>query len=334
MRATGIKLTAFTILTVLATYWLGAVIGNFSPLRDSYNVHAMFTDASGVLKGDLVKIAGVDVGKVADFEVSGGTAVVTLEIDSDIELPENVIADIKFRNLLGQRLINLIPPDDPRGTLEDGSAIPVTQTRPALDLSVVFNNLRPLIQTASPEDINTVARAIVEVFEGREGDLAAVFGNLGEITEVLAGRGQRLGRMVESLDDLTGFLNEQSGDIEAGLQEFTRFMEGIAELTPQVERTVDLLENATRRTGRLVADNRTNLNRALSDLALVLEIVDEHLGPLDRITRNLKEVLLGTARSQSYGKWWNLYIVNLCLETEPAMGIPQSALPPPLECEV
>jgi hypothetical protein len=43
--------------------------------------------------------------------------------------------------------------------------------------------------------------------------------------------------------------------------------------------------------------------------------VDENLRPLDTVAKNLKEVLLATARSQSYGEWWNLYVTSLCPET-------------------
>ena len=40
----------------------------------------------------------------------------------------------------------------------------------------------------NPEDINTVARAVLEVFKGKEGDLEAILGNLGELTEDAGGR--------------------------------------------------------------------------------------------------------------------------------------------------
>lgn len=326
MRATGIKLTVFTIFTILVTYWLASIIGGFSFLADTYSVKAVFSDATGILNGDLVKIAGVDVGRVTSFEVEDGRAVLNLQIESDVDVPENVIADIKFRNLIGQRLVNLTPPENPStDVLEDGDIIPVSQTRPALDLNVVFNNLRPLIQTASPEDINTVARAVLEVFEGRENDFAAVLGNLGELTKTLGEKDDRLARLVSDLDDMTALLNRQSGSIREGLGKFTEFMESLAEVTPTIERVVDQLNGTSTKFGRIVADNRANLNQELDDLAALLGIIEDNLGPLDRIAENLKEVLLATARSQGYGRFWNLYVVNFCVEQAPN-------LPDPLRC--
>ena len=326
MRSVAIKLFVFTVFTIIVTFFLATLIGKISLFSDAYEINARFTDATGVLNGDPVKIAGVEVGKVSSFRVSEGEAIVTMELNGDIELPENVIADIKFRNLLGQRVINLERPESPSSErLPEGGTIPVENTKPALDLSVVFNNLRPLIQSTNPEHINTVSRAVLAIFKGREGDLEGVLGNLGELTTELAGKDQRLAKLVENLNEVTTILNQESGSVRQGIRQFTVFMEALAEVTPQLERTVDRLNTTSTKFGGLVSRNRSNLDQELADLATLLNIVEQNLGPLDRIAKQLKEVLLATARTQSYGKWWNLYIVNLCPE-----GFPNT--PAALEC--
>ena len=331
MRSTALKLGAFTVFTIIVTFWLASVIGKLSPFQSTYQVNAVFTDATGVLNGDSVKIAGVEIGKVVGFEVDEGEAEIHMEIQGDVDLPENAIAEIKFLNLLGQRVINILEPEEPSSeTLADGGRIPVQNTRPALDLSVVFNNLRPLIQSTNPEEINTVARAVLEVFEGREGDLAAILGNVGELTSTLADRDQRLARLVENLDEVTAVLNSQEGNIRTSLKEFTQFMESLVDLTPQLERTIDDLTVASDKFGTLIARNRVNLERDLADLATLLEIVNDNLGPLDRVAKNLKEILMSTARSQGYGEWYNLYVVNFCPEVG-RFGVPD--LPARLDCQ-
>lgn len=323
MRNTSIKLGVFTVFTILITFALASIIGKLSPFDDTYQVKAEFADATGILNGDPVKIAGVDVGKVVSFEVTGGEAIVTMEISGQADLPKNVIAEIKFRNLLGQRIVNLSRPEVPSSEpLLDGDTIPSSNTKPALDLSVVFNNLRPLIQSTDPEEINLVARAVVEVFEGREGDFAKILGNLGELTQELAAKDQRLARLVTNLNRLTKVLNGQSGSIRTGINRFGELMESLAATTPTIERVVDQLDSASGKFGNILARNRTNLDQELDDLNTVLTIVSEELGPLDVIAKNLKELLLATARSQSYGKWWNLYIPNFCPEPLGTQGCP------------
>ena len=315
MRSTAIKLAVFTVFTIFITFALAGIIGKLSPFDSTYQIKAVFSDATGILNGDPVKIAGVDVGKVVSFEVTGGEAVITMEVSGDTDLPDNVIAEIKFRNLLGQRIVNLAEPESPSSTpLEEGGTIPVENTRPALDLSVVFNNLRPLIQSTNPEEINLVSRAVLGVFKGREGTVAKILGNIGDVTQELADKDQRLARLVTNLDRLTEILNGESTDIRGGINRFGELMESLAQTTPTIERVVDQLDDASGRFGTILARNRANLDSELDDLNTVLTIVAEELGPLDTIAKNLKEVLLATARSQSYGKWWTLYVVNLCPE--------------------
>jgi phospholipid/cholesterol/gamma-HCH transport system substrate-binding protein len=323
VRGTGIKLTIFTLFTILITVGLGSIIGNISFFTDSYEVKAKFSDATGVLVGDLVKIAGVNVGKVTGFETQKGEAIVTMAINGDVQLPENVLAEIKFRNLLGQRTVNLARPDIPSTTmLEDGALIPVEQTEPALDLSVVFNNLRPLIQSTNPDDINTVARAILDVFKGREGDLEAVLGNLGELSQTLVGGGQRLNRLITDLNDVAQLLNKESGNVRVGVDRFTELMQALAEVTPSLKAAVRDLDATSRKFGDFLVTNKDDITQDLKDLAFVLGIVNDHLGPLDRVAKNLKEVLLASARSQSYGEYWNLYVVNLCPEYGEFLPLP------------
>ena len=322
MRNTGIKLTIFTLFTVMITFGLASIIGNISFFSARYEIKAEFSDATGVLRGDLVKIAGVNVGKVTNFLVQDGDAIVTMEINGKVQIPENTTVEIKYRNLLGQRVINLERPDIPSSrVLENGDLIPLAQTTPALDLSVVFNNLRPLIQSTNPEHINTVSRALLEVFKGREGDLEGVLANLGELSTTLIGGGQRLGRLVTNLDDLAKLLNSESGDLKVGIDRFTELMEALAEVTPTLKRAITQLDTASTDFGNFLVKNEDNITQDLKDLAFILGIVDNQLGDLDGIAKNLKEVLLATARSQSYGSYWNLYVVNLCPEVGEVLPI-------------
>ncbi len=327
MKGTGVKLTVFTLFTIAITFWLAAIIGNISPLADTYRIDATFTDATGVLVGDPVKVAGVTVGKVIGFKVVKGQAIISMQVDGEVDIPENVQVDMVYRNLLGQRMIDLKRPEPASDEyLEDGDVVPVEQTRPALDITLVFNNLRPLINSTNPEEINAVARAVLRVFEGREEDLAGILGNVGELTKTLASRDQRLARLVTDFDALTKVLNSESASIKKGLSEFTAFIESLADVTPTIERVVTQLDEASADFGGLIQRNRSNLDQELADLNTLLTIVNDNLRPLETVAQNLKEVLLATARTQSYGRWWTLYVVNLCVE-----GVPEAA--EGLECQ-
>ena len=53
--------------------------------------------------------------------------------------------------------------------LRPGATIPVNQTRPPLNLTVVFNGFKPLFQALSPNDINQLSFEIIQVLQGEGG---------------------------------------------------------------------------------------------------------------------------------------------------------------------
>ena len=64
----GSKLLVFMLVTIMATGLLVIVIGNIS-FQGTRDYKAVFTDATGVVKGDDVRIAGVKIGSVQDVEI-------------------------------------------------------------------------------------------------------------------------------------------------------------------------------------------------------------------------------------------------------------------------
>src|SRR5687767_103603 len=101
------RLLIFMVLTALATGVLIVTIGNLS-FGATKNYSADFVDATGVVKGDDVRIAGVKVGSVEDVEVKGADrARVTFKVDADTVIDDATHATIRYRNLIGQRFISL-----------------------------------------------------------------------------------------------------------------------------------------------------------------------------------------------------------------------------------
>ena len=158
-RTTGdlLKLVAFIVVTTLATSVLVVLIGNLS-FKPTHQYRAEFVDATGVVKGDDVRIAGVKVGSVTGIDiVDRNRAMVSFTVDETTSLSKATHATIRYRNLVGQRYVSLEDEIGDSSTLAPGGTIPVSQTTPALDLTVLFNGFKPLFQALSPADINKLS---------------------------------------------------------------------------------------------------------------------------------------------------------------------------------
>src|SRR5918994_479828 len=194
-----VKLLIFMITTGLATGLLVITIGNLS-FGATKTYKAEFVDATGVVDGDDVRVAGVKVGTVQDIEVVDNTrALVTFTVDEETRVDDSTHATIRFRNLIGQRYISLTQVGNGGDVLEEEDTIPVARTQPALDLTVLFNGFKPLFEALSPDDINTLSYEIVQVFQGEGGTLESLLGSTASLTQTLADRDEVIGDLLENL---------------------------------------------------------------------------------------------------------------------------------------
>ena len=197
-----VKLLIFMVVTALATGVLAIVIGNLS-FGATHTYSAEFTDATGLVKGDDVRIAGVKVGSVKGVSIVHRTrALVTFDVSTSTSLTRATHADIRYRNLVGQRYVALTDEIGSTDRLLPGDTIPLARTSPALDLTVLFNGFKPLFQALSPADVNQLSYEIIQVFQGQGGTLNGMLAHTASITQTLADRDQVIGQLVTNLNSV------------------------------------------------------------------------------------------------------------------------------------
>jgi phospholipid/cholesterol/gamma-HCH transport system substrate-binding protein len=313
-RWTAIKLLIFTIVTILTTTYLAAIIGNLRLLEQPYEVRAEFSDATGLLNGDVVKAAGVTVGRVEGIEIQDGMAIVTMTIDEGVELPSNLSAEIRFRNLIGQRMITLTRDEDvvSDGLLADGNLIPIDRTDAAFDLSELFNGLRPLIRSTDPSDINLVARELTVALRGRDDEVAAIFGNLADVSDVLATRDQELSTLLDSLNVLTADLAGRDAQLRSTLANLNTFLAEISASRSDLEAALTNLDEAAARLDRFVTANDELIISEVRDLSVILDAVNDKRSDLRSVVDALPAFTLAVERTFQYGEWGNQHLVTVC----------------------
>jgi phospholipid/cholesterol/gamma-HCH transport system substrate-binding protein len=316
LRAVIFKLALFAIVTLSLTGLLAAVIGNIQPFTRFYSVKTEFTDATGLLNTDVVKIAGVTVGKVAGSKVvidphSGrAKAVVVLKVRKDVLIPDNATAAIRFRNLLGQRMVVIARdpsrPQAPPLPRNGRALIPLARTSPAFDLGIVFNNLKPVLQTLDPQSLNVVSRAIVEIFNGREAEVQQMVANLADVSEALAARGPVVTDLVTNLSQVASTVAAHDKDLASILDSLDTIVTTLGNRSGELARAVDDLGLASQGTARILADNRPGLDDTIAKLRGVLDMLASRKADLDAALKTLPATAEGLDRATTYGEWANL----------------------------
>ncbi len=304
-----VKLVVFAAVTLLATGLLAQSLGAFPP--DGVTYRARFTDVTGLLADDDVRVAGVRVGKVIDIAVVDDTvAEVAFTVDRDVPVATGVRAAVRYRNLVGQRYLALTEGPGDRRPLPAHGLIPLTQTTPALDLTVLFNGFRPLFTALDPDQVNKLAYEIIQVLQGEGGTVASLLRRTASLTVTLADRDAVIGRVVTNLNQVLGTLAAHDRDLDQSLTQLQQFVSGLSADRTAIGAALVNLGELTDVTAGLLHQIRPPLAadvRALDDLAGTLDrnsaVIDATLGRLPQRYEHLTRVA-------SYGSWFNFYLCD------------------------
>jgi phospholipid/cholesterol/gamma-HCH transport system substrate-binding protein len=306
----AVKLLIFIVVTTLATSLLVITIGNIT-FGDKAQYRAVFSDATGVVDGDDVRIAGVKVGSVRDVDIhDGDKAVVTFTVDTQSQLTASTQAAIRYRNLVGQRYIDLNPGTGNPSILRDGATIPLSRTQPALDLTVLFNGFKPLFEALSPEDINKLSYEIIAVFQGEGGTLESLLAHTASVTSTLASRDQIIGELIDNLNEVMVTLGNRDEELSELLIRMREFISGLSQDREAILGSLDSISDLAVETSGLVTGIRKPLAKDISELRKVAGTLDRNKAELDRAIQVLPIKLQKIGRTAIYGSWFNFYLCN------------------------
>ena len=120
----------FVVLGLAAISFMAVKLGNLNLVGDNTNTfYAPFNTVTGLRVGNTVEMLGMEIGRVAGFEMDQDKlqAIVTLKIDKKVAVYDDAIASIKTAGLIGDKFVQL----DPGGggdLLADGDTIIATES--------------------------------------------------------------------------------------------------------------------------------------------------------------------------------------------------------------
>lgn len=297
-----VTLFVFVALGLAATLIMVGESASALPWQRVTTIKAEFAEVPAVTtkSSQQVRIAGVEVGKITDSEVTDrGTALLTLSIRGDHPVYDNAVAVLRAVNPLNQMYVNIEPGGPPGQVLSDGGLIPVAQTRRPVQTDQILGKFDARAQAGitdllaqsdvalanAPKDFapgvaaldKTVVdlRPVMTALETRKQKLKELVTSVGQIAQAVGGNQERALRLAESTDTTLGVLGEHDADLRASLEQ-------LPGLYGQLRRTFDATQDLT-----------SQLDPTLDDLRAVSGELPE---TLDRFTDTV-ETLGETARA-------------------------------------
>lgn len=262
-----VKLVIFMVVTAMLTGVLILVIGNIQ--FGSYTSYkALFTDTTGLLKGDDVRVAGVRVGKVTNVQiVDRDKSEVTFQVQDDVDVTQSTDVTIRYRNMIGQRYVNLAEGDQPSAAAQPtNEVIPLTRTQEALDLTTLFNGFKPLFQALSPKQTNRLAYEIVKVFQGEGGTVRSLLRSTSQVTQTLASKDEVIGNVIDNFNVVLKQVNQHDQQLGNTIDTLQQFVSGLNSDRDAIGSAIDSIDDLTVETADLITGAREPLVGSIKQL--------------------------------------------------------------------
>jgi len=324
------KLVIFMVVTAMATGVLIMLIGNLT-FEKSRQYKAIFSDVTGVVKGDDIRVAGVKVGSVKKVEIVDRTrARVTFSVRDATAVTRSSTATIRYRNLVGQRYIAVTQGVGDTSRLPAKSTIPLSRTQPALDLTTLFNGFKPLFAALTPADVNKLSYELIQVFQGEGGNLEGLLRSTGSVTQTLADRDQLIGDVITNLNVVLQTIGDRDEQLSSLITQLRAFMAGLVQDKDAILNSLDAVSALSTETADITTGIRPGLVSSIKELRQVATNLNEGRDEIDRALQILPIKLEKIGRTAIYGSFFNFYLcefqAKVILPTGP-LTIPYQAYP-------
>ena len=279
---------------------------------DPYTVEIEFLDVLDLVPQSGVRVADVPVGRVEDIELDeeDWTAVVTITVNRDVELPENAVAAIQQSSLLGEKYVELAPPgnEEPQGRLGDDDRITLDRTNRNVEVEELLGALSLVLNGGGLAQLQTINRELGDALEGREEEIQATLRQLDTFIGGLDEHKAEINRALDRTEELTATLSARTATIEnaldtigPGLQVINEqrdllvsMLEGLARLGDVGTRIIEQSSANTIEDLKLLQPILTQLEAAGPNLARSLELLLSYPFPDSSLTAlNYREAQTG-----------------------------------------
>ncbi|MFE5216484.1 MULTISPECIES: MCE family protein [unclassified Streptomyces] len=306
-----VKFSLFALVTIAATALLAATIVNVS-LTSKETYHAVFTDVTGLETGDDIRVAGVRVGEVEGIRIKDRTlAEVTFTVSAERPLLAGTRAVVRYRNLVGQRYIALTEgPGDGTTRLRPGGTIPLSRTRPALDLNALLNGFKPLFAALSPSDVNQLATEIVRTLQGEGGTVNSLLAHTASLTSTLADRDKLIGSVIDNLNTVLETLDKRGSRFSGLLTQLRRVVSGLSADRRPIGESLVSIGDLTDVTSGLLKDARPPLKDDIGGIGDLTGTLNRNENTVEGVLKRLPNKLEKLTGTASYGSWFNFYLCD------------------------
>jgi phospholipid/cholesterol/gamma-HCH transport system substrate-binding protein len=320
MKITGtiVRLSIFSLVLLLLTVMIIVVFGQMRFDRTN-GYSAEFSNISGLRAGQFVRASGVEIGKVKSVQlIEGGKRVrVDFNVDRSVPLYQSTTAHIRYLDLIGNRYLELKRGEGEGAdrVMPPGGLIPLSRTSPALDLDALIGGFKPLFRALDPDKVNTIASAIITVFQGQGGTINDILDQTAQLTAQIAERDQAIGEVVKNLNIVLDTTVRHRKEFDQTVNNLEVLVTGLKDHGDQLAGGTAHISNAAGTVADLLAEDRGLLHKTINYLDAVQQPLIDQRDQLNDFLHRVPTALNMIGRAiGSYGDFVNFYVCDLTLK--------------------
>ena len=245
------RLGVFFALALIAGVVLVELAGGFNFFKQGVRIRARFNTVQELQKGDPVRMAGVEIGRVENIKLVENKVEVTVKVSKDAEIKTDSKATVKFTGLMGQNFVSISfgAPTAPK--ISDGAEL---ETIEQADLSSIMTKLdnvatgvEGLAKNLGGDSLNNLLGPFVDFMKQNNPRLTTILLNMQTLSSQIAeGRGT-VGKLIadetlySSAVNAVTNLNHTAQDIQTL----------VADAKTAVNQTKDMINNVNAGKGTL-----------------------------------------------------------------------------------
>ncbi len=278
----------FATLVVLGAFTI--VIGNYNPLKPPKSMWVFFDDVAGLREGNVVRIAGLEVGQVKKMALRPRGVMAMLVVQRTVRLHPNYRVRVRAFSPLGGKYVDIERGDLSQPPIEVPEVEPLTPDgalKGATEAEFI-SELADLAEKVKPLVISAVAnvRDVTEKINTQQGTLGKLVGdpemylNLRNASRNLEETTAAVNRVLAKIDKGDGTIGKLVND--------GRLYDVTVSTLERVESIAGKVDRGQGTVGALFNDDRMrdDVKATVKHIESILAAIDEGKGTLGQAVRN------------------------------------------------
>ena len=281
------RLGIFFALALVVAVVVLEMVGAMDFFQGGYKINASFKTAQELKRGDFVKMAGVEIGRVEDVELENGRAKITMKIQRRYEIKTDAKAVIKFTGLMGQNFLAIEGGSANAPAIQSGSLDTVEQP----DLSALMSKLEGvaggienLTKSFSTDNLSTLLGPVTDFMKRNSDNLSMVIANTKLVSDNIAqGRGT-VGKLIMD-DALYNAAYSTVTNLQSAGADIKNLTSEADVMIGQVRNLVDGINQGKGTLGKLTKDEAlyTETTLAMTNLREILQKMNRGEGTVGKL---------------------------------------------------